>query len=173
MLAPGRPSASLLQALPLLALGFVFLVIGLKKIGQADHMNRFWPVAIVAVGIIPPLSFLWILPPRWHPDLEVKNTGMNAVTLVFKGGTFLSQPGQTWKNRFYPGDTITLRASESVDAPSRTVTLPERNPKPWPHHPIAQRYTAEVNADDPQNIRFENRRFEEITSPPSPSEPWP
>jgi hypothetical protein len=178
MLAPGRLSASLVQALPLLALGLVFLVIGLKNIGlkeiaQAGHINPYWPIAIVVMGIVPPLSFLWILPPRWHPDLKVKNTGTTAVMLDFKGLVAVIQPSETWRNRFYAGDTLTIRASESVDAPSLTVTLPERNPKPWTLNSIAQRYTAEVNADDPANIRFENRRFEEIPSPPSPSEPWP
>ena len=68
---------------------------------------------------------------------------------------------------------LTLRAGEAVDAPSITIALPERNPKPWTLNPIAQRWTAEVNADDPKNIRFENRRFEEIWSPPRASEPWP
>lgn len=56
-----------------------------------------------------------ILPPRWHPTLEVKNTGTNAVTLSFKGGTFTCQPGQTWRNS-YGGDTLTIRASEAADA---------------------------------------------------------
>ena len=85
----------------------------------------------------------------------------------------MCQPGQTWRNRFYGGDTLTLRAGEAVDAPSITIALPERNPKPWTLNPIAQRWTAEVNADDPKNIRFENRRIEEIKAPPSLSEPWP
>ena len=124
--------------------------------------------AIILAGII-----TYILPPRWHPTLEVKNTGTNDVTLSFKGETFVCQPGQTWHMRFYGGDTLTLRAGEAVDAPSITIALPERNPKPWTLNPIAQRWTAEVNADDPNNIRFENRRFEEISSPPSASEPWP
>lgn len=115
----------------------------------------------------------WVLPSRWRPQLEVKNTGTNAVTISFKGyrgGPFVTQPGETWHMRFSAGDTLNLQAG---DGPAQTIQLPARNPKPWSLHPIAQRWTAEVNADDPKNIRLENRRFEEISSPPSAAEPWP
>ena len=130
-------------------------------------------LAVALAATILAVIIISLLPPRWHPTLEVKNTGTNAVTLSYKGENFLSQPGQTWKMRFYGGETLTLRAGEAVDAPSITVTLPERNPKPWMLNPIVQIWTAEVNADDPKNIRVENRRFEEVTSPRSASEPWP
>lgn len=130
------------------------------------------PVVALAAIIIASVT-VYILPPSWHPTLEVKNTGTNSVTLQFKGESFVCQPGQTWHMRFYGGDSLMLRASEAVDAPSITIALPARNPKPWTLNPIAQRWTAEVNADDPKNIRFENRRFEEVSSPRSASEPWP
>jgi hypothetical protein len=105
--------------------------------------------------------------------LEIKNTGKNAVTLAFKGESFECLPAQTWHMRFSGGDTLAVRASQPADASATTVMLPARNPKPWTLNPIAQRSTAEVNADDPNNIRVENRRFEEVSAPPSPSEPWP
>jgi len=122
-------------------------------------------VALVAVAIA--VAVPTILPPRWRPQLGVKNTGTNAVTFAFKGENFVSQPGQTWEMRFSAGDTLTVRAGQAADAPSQTLKLPERNPKPWSLNPTVQRWTAEVNADDPKNIRFENRRYEEITAPPT------
>lgn len=130
-------------------------------------------VIAVCVAVAAAIGILWILPPRWQPDLRIKNTGTSAVTVSFKGGNFAIQPGETWRNRFYGGDTLTIRAGEAADAPARAVSLPERNPKPWTFNPVAQIWTAEVNADDPANIRFENQRFEEVTQPSSQSEPWP
>jgi hypothetical protein len=137
--------------------------------------NLVWLVVpvVASVAVIAAIIFGYILPPRWHPTLEVRNTGTKAVTIGFKGETFVAQPGKTWHMRFYGGDTLTLRAGDAVDAPSITVSLPGSNPKPWSRNPIAQRWTADVNADDPTNIRFENRRFEEVASPPAASEPWP
>jgi hypothetical protein len=129
--------------------------------------------AVACAAVLAAIGINSILPPRWQPDLRIKNTGTSAVTVSFKGGDFAIQPGETWRNRFYGGDTVTIRAGEAFDAPARTVSLPERNPKPWTFNPIAQVWTAEVNADDPANIRFENQRFEEVTAPPSQSEPWP
>ena len=128
-------------------------------------------IALVVVVIA--VAVPTILPPRWKPDLEVKNTGTNAVTIAFKGGTFVTPPGESWRNFFFAGDTLTVRASQPADAPAQTLKLPERNPKPWSLNPTVQRWTAEVNADDPKNIRFENRRWEEITIPQRPSQPWP
>jgi hypothetical protein len=75
--------------------------------------------------------------------------------------------------RFSAGDTFTVRAGPAAAATAQTVSMPRKNPKPWSLRPTAQRWTAEANADDPKNIRIENRRFEEISAPPSPSEPWP
>lgn len=130
--------------------------------------------AILAlVSLVIAVAVPAILPPRWRPQLGVKNTGTNAVAFSFKGELFVSQPGQTWQMRFSAGDTLTVRASQPADAPALTVKMPERNPKAWTFQPIVQRWTAEVNADDPKNIRFENRRWEEVTSPQQPSQPWP
>jgi hypothetical protein len=56
-------------------------------------LKLFLVVALAAIIIAGIISY--ILPHRWHPTLEVKNTGTNAVTLSFKGGTFVCQPGQT------------------------------------------------------------------------------
>jgi hypothetical protein len=144
----------------------------------ANLPRRMHPVlklipVVALAAVILAIIINSILPPRWHPTLEVENTGTNAVTISFRGEAFLCRPGQTWHMRFYGGDTLTLSADEAVDHPSFTITLPDRNPKPWTFNPIAQRWTADVNADDPKNIRFENRRFEEVSSPPSASEPWP
>ncbi|MEQ2007713.1 MAG: hypothetical protein ABMA26_13030 [Limisphaerales bacterium] len=130
--------------------------------------------AILAlVSLVIAVAVPTILPPRWRPQLGVKNTGTNAVAFSFKGEHFVSQPGQTWQMRISAGDTLTVRAAQPPDAPALTVKMPERNPKPWSRNPIVQRWTAEVNADDPKNIRFENRRWEEITVPQRPSQPWP
>jgi hypothetical protein len=114
-----------------------------------------------------------ILPPRWQPDLHIKNTGTSAVVIVFKERASTTPPGEAWHNRFRAGDTLTVRAGQAPDAPAHTITLPARNPKPWTLNPVMQRWTAEVNADDPKNIRFENRFFTEVSIPPSPLEPWP
>jgi hypothetical protein len=183
MTAPGRQSSALLLAAPFLCIGIVFLVVGVKKFLRAQQQlgdfaaarptGAYWTVAtVVLMGVIP-FILLVILPSRWRPQLDVKNVGTTAVTFSFEGHDFVTEPGQSWHMRFSAGDTLTIRARQDGDAPSQTVKLPERNPKPWTFNPIAQRYTAEVNADDPQNIRFENRRFEEISAPPSASEPWP
>jgi hypothetical protein len=184
MTAPGRQSSALLLAAPFLCVGIVFLVVGLKKFRRALQQQQgdsaaarpvgaFWTVTTVVVMCVIPISLSVILPSRWRPQLDVKNVGTTAVTFSFAGHDFVTQPGESWHMRFSAGDTLTIRAGQGADAPSQTVKLPERNPKPWTFNPIAQRYTAEVNADDPQNIRFENRRFEEISAPPSASEPWP
>lgn len=113
----------------------------------------------------------YIIPPRWHPELSVKNTGTKAITIDFKGGSFVIQPDETWHNSFYAGDSLTLRATEAPDVPPLTIQLPERNPIPY--RPIAQHWTADANADDPKNIRFEKRYFEEIREPRPAPQPWP
>ncbi len=151
-----------------LALSFMYFMNGITNLRQArqqqdpstapPRMNRRWAIATGVLGVIIPISLVVILPPFfWKPELVVKNVGTNAVTLSFKSDTFVNQPGNAWHIRFYAGDILTIRAGQSVDAPSHSVRLPERHPKPWTLHPIAERYTAEVNADDPQNILFEYR----------------
>lgn len=135
--------------------------------------NWMLTIGVAFVAIVIGISVNLILPPRWRPQLDFKNTGTNAVTLTYKSHDSVVPPGQSWHTRFSAGDTITIRVGEAAEATAMTVPLPDRNPRPWTLNPIAQRWTAEVNADDPKNIRFENRRFEEITAPPSASEPWP
>lgn len=135
--------------------------------------NAITGVIVSVSAIVLAVIVTSILPSRWHPQLNVKNTGTKPVTFSFKGGTFVTQPGQTWSNSFYGGDTLTIHAGGDANAPSITVPLPAGNPKSWSFNPIAQHWTAEVNADDPQNIRFENRRYVEITAPPSEPQPWP
>lgn len=50
------------------------------------------------------------------------------------------------------------------------MTLPSTNPMPG--STTAQRFTAEVNGDDPRDLRIENKVFVEVTDPPSTPKPW-
>ena len=141
---------------------------------RINNINNAITGTIVALSaIVLAIIVNTILPPRWHPQLSITNTGTKPVTYSFKGETFVSQPGEIWHMRFYGGDTLVVRTNGDANAPSIIVTLPASNPKPWTLNPIVQRWTADVNADDPQNIRFENRRYVEITAPPSEPQPWP
>ncbi|MDZ4401796.1 hypothetical protein [Prosthecobacter sp.] len=141
---------------------------------QPKRYPKWMPVAVVAAFLIGVFAIKMILPPQWHARLELKNTGTKAVTIVFKEQSTVTKPGEIWKGDFRASDTISIHAGESIHAPSHTLTMPAKNPKPWtPSHSIVQHWTADVNADDPQNIRIENRRYTEVTMPPSPWEPWP
>lgn len=73
-------------------------------------------IALVAVLIAVVVNTL--LPPRWRPQLGVKNTGTNAVNFTFKVENFVSHPGQNWQMRFSAGDALTLRAAQPPDAPA-------------------------------------------------------
>lgn len=133
----------------------------------------FTPVLLLAV-IAGVFALKMILPPHWHALLELKNTGTKVVTIVFKGHSTLTKPGETWKREFRANDKITIHAGETTDAPAHTITMPAKNPKPWTiSESTAQHWTAEVNADDPANIRVEKRQWTEVTNPPSPWQPWP
>jgi|GEM_PF-3029047 len=135
---------------------------------------KWMPAAVLLVIIAGVFALKMILPPHWHALLELKNTGTKAVTIVFKSRTTVTKSGETWKNEFRASDTIIIHAGESTDGPSHTLTMPAKNPKQWtPSYSTVQHWTAEVNADDPASIRVENRRYTEVTSPPSPWEPWP
>ena len=134
-----------------------------------------WMLPVMLIAIIAGVfAIKIILPPHWHALLELKNTGTKAVTIVFKERSTVTKPGETWKGDFRASDAIIIHAGETTDAPSHTLTMPSKNPKPWtPTYSTVQHWTAEVNADTPANIRIENRRYTEVTMPPSPWEPWP
>lgn len=129
---------------------------------------------LVTLCAILPISLALLLPSGWRPQLDIRNTGAKPARVVFNERTEVIAPGQSWSQRFSAGDSLTVAAGEGPDnLPGRAVPLPRQNPKPWSFNPIAQRYFAEVNADDPANIRVENLRYEEITAPPAKPEPWP
>ena len=132
---------------------------------------RWLIVAIIPIAIVTFFVTRALLPAEWRPDLHLTNTGKSAVTVLYHDQTSTTQPGETWRTRVRAGDTITVRAGTAADAPSATLTFPARNPKP--DSSIAQRWSADVNADDPKNIRFENRLYAEIAEPPAKPERWP
>lgn len=135
--------------------------------------KRMLPVILLAV-IAGTFALKIILPPHWQARLELKNTGTKPMTVVFRDKASVTKPGEIWKGDFRARDTITIYSGESATGPSHILTMPAKNPKPWtPSNSTAQHWTAEVNVDDPANIRVENRRYTEVTSPPSPWEPWP
>lgn len=63
------------------------------------------------------------------PQLDIKNTGSTAVTVLHSGDTLVVQPGQTWHFRYWPGDAITIHA-EDPTVPSQTMTLERRGMEP-------------------------------------------
>jgi hypothetical protein len=130
------------------------------------------PVILITV-IVGTLALKLLLPPHWHALLELKNTGTKPMTVVFKGRTTVTKPGEAWKGDFRAGDTISI-ASEQPASAWFNLQMPTKNPKPWTmSESTAQHWTAEVNADDPANIRVEKRVWTEVTIPPSPWQPWP
>lgn len=141
---------------------------------QPKRSGFNWPLGLIPVAAL--LIFLTVkmlLPPEWRPQLDIKNTGAVPVVITLRNESITTEPGRTWSGRFRAGDVLTIKAAQPADAPAQTIDLPKRNPKPWSWNPIVQHWTAEVNADDPKNIRFENRSFREVTNPQSPAEPWP
>ncbi|MFN0077333.1 MAG: hypothetical protein ACKVY0_12750 [Prosthecobacter sp.] len=135
---------------------------------------KWMPIAVLAVFIVGVFAIKMILPPQWHALLELKNTGTKAVTIVFKDHSTVTKPGGTWKGEFRAGEIITISGSDPSANTWHNLQMPAKNPKPWtPSYSTVQHWTAEVNADDPASIRVENRRYTEVTMPPSPWEPWP
>jgi hypothetical protein len=63
------------------------------------------------------------------PQLDIKNTGSTAVTVLHGGDTLIVKPGQTWHFRFWPGDAITSHA-EDPTVPSQTMILERRGMEP-------------------------------------------
>jgi hypothetical protein len=141
------------------------------KAAQPPRKTAVRWIMIALIPIVAILATKALRPAEWRPDLHLTNTGKSAVTVLYHDQTFMTQPGETWRKRVRAGDTITVRSGTAADAPSATLTFPARNPKP--DNSIAQRWTADVNADDPKNIRFDNRLYAEVTEPPTKPEPWP
>ncbi|MBL9116977.1 MAG: hypothetical protein JNJ83_18365 [Verrucomicrobiaceae bacterium] len=133
-----------------------------------------WPLLVGCIAaIVGVLALKFILPPHWHALLELKNTGTKSMTVVFGEQTTVTKPGESWKGNFRAGDTISIASEESANA-WFNLQMPDKNPKPWTTaFSTAQHWTAEVNADDPANIRVEKRVWTEVTNPPSPLQPWP
>ena len=132
------------------------------------------PLLVICISVIVGiLALKFILPPHWHALLELKNTGTKPMSVLFQGRTTVTKPGEAWKGNFRAGDTISI-ASEQPASAWFNLQMPAKNPKPWTmSESTAQHWTAEVNADDPANIRVEKRVWTEVTIPPSPSQPWP
>lgn len=140
---------------------------------SAGLAPRWMLPAILLVIIVGTLALKTILPPHWQAQLELKNTGTKPMTVVFKDRTTVTKPGEAWKGNFRAGDTISI-ASEQPATARFNLQMPAKNPKPWTmSESTAQHWTAEVNADDPANIRVEKRVWTEVTNPPSPWVPWP
>lgn len=134
-----------------------------------------WPLLVGCIAVIAGvLALKFILPPHWHALLELKNTGTKSMTVVVGEQTTVTKPGETWKGNFRAGDVIAVHTADSDTAPRHEIVMPAKNPKPWTiSESTVQHWTAEVNVDDPANIRVEKRVWTEATNPPSPWVPWP
>lgn len=138
------------------------------------HAPKRMLLALLIAVIVGVTAIKMILPPQWHALLELKNTGTVPVTIVFRGKSTVTKPGETWKENFRASEIITISTDGSKANTWHNLQMPDHNPKPWtPSYSTVQHWTAEVNADDPRNIRVEKRRYTEVTVPPSPWEPWP
>ena len=85
------------------------------------------------------------------PQLDIKNSGTTPITVVHRGNTIVIAPGQTWHFRFWPGDSATLHAGETVAAPSRTVTLERTGMESG----MLSTVPVEVRVEGGSNILFE------------------
>lgn len=134
-----------------------------------------WMLPALLLAVIVGVTVLKvILPSHWHALLELKNTGTQPMTVVFKGRTTVIPSGLSWRGGFRAGDTITIHPAGGDPGTWHNIVMPAKNPKPWKiNDSTVQHWTAEVSADDPANIRVEKRVWTEVTVPPSPWVPWP
>ncbi|MBL9177731.1 MAG: hypothetical protein JNM65_06690 [Verrucomicrobiaceae bacterium] len=138
---------------------------------QPTRSNATRWVIIALIPIVAILAVKLLRPAEWRPDLHLTNTGKSPVTVLYHDQTGTIQPGETWRRRVRAGETISVRPGTAADAPSAALAMPARNPTS--DNSISQRWSADVNADDPKNIRFENRLYAEVTEPPTQPKPWP
>lgn len=144
------------------------------KSATSPHPPRRNAARWIIITFIPIFSILAVKllrPAEWRPDLHLTNAGSNPITVLYHDQTDTIQPGETWRRRVRASETVAVRAGAAAGAPSAAIALPGRNPNP--DHSISQRWSAYVNADDPNNIQFANRVYAEVTEPPTQPKPWP